>query len=123
MNISTPTTRTLLIPLIAAGLLAGGRPAPAMSSTVAGKACCQQPASDSTCCGQSCCQVPTPQPKQNAPDQSKRSNDRTGDGMFLSVGAVEFYRDPDQATCPGHFSCLGGSGGPSLIAQHVRLQI
>ena len=123
MNFTTTTTRILLVPLLAVGLLAGGFATPALGSTAGGKECCPATVVNSACCGLSCCQAPAPQPDRSAAEHSKRISDHPADGKIGWAGSFTLDGDHGQTAIGGRPFGVPASGSPSLIAQHVRLQI
>ena len=70
-----------------------------------------------------CCEVPAPLQERPQSDQAKPSSDRRGDGD------ANWYRVTLQNANLGHLTRRGSppavlaSGSPSLITQHIRLQI
>jgi hypothetical protein len=113
----------LLVPLLAVGLLAGGFATPVLGSTASGKECCPATVVNSACCGLSCCQAPAPQPDRSATEHSKRTTDRSTDGKIAWASLFTLDRDHRQTAVGGRQFGVPASGSPSLIAQHVRLQI
>ncbi len=121
MNATTFTTRLLLLPLLALGLVFSGFTMPTNGAVASPGECCQTKVK--TCCGMTCCETPTPQQQRPRSDQTKPSNERPSDGQsswsgitlrYGSLGRAERYASP---------MAVPTSGSPSLITQHIRLQI
>jgi hypothetical protein len=122
MTSITLKTRILVAPALAIVLLFGSFATPAMGATTGKHDCCQVEAK-STCCGTTCCEARAPRQEQSQPDQSRPSNDRPSDGKATWIG----YGTGDVLLSrPNRLESsldVPVSGSPSLITQHVRLQI
>jgi len=128
MKTPSPQVRLLLVPLLVVSLVACGLAMP-VASAMAGRLgqsvgdCCRVEAA-AVCCGMACCQSPIPRPERSPSDVPKRSDDRPNDGKLGWV-AIALANVPATSTLERHGDSLAvpHSGSPSLIAQHIRLQI
>jgi hypothetical protein len=128
MKTFSPTIRFLLVPLLLVSLVASGLAMPVASAMAARLGqpvgdCCRTEAA-AVCCGTACCQSPVPRPERSPSDVPKRSDDRSNDGK-LGWAAIALVNTPAINTLERHGDSLAvpHSGSPSLIAQHIRLQI
>jgi hypothetical protein len=123
MNLTAATIRILLVPLMTLGMLAGSVAGQGARPTQSGKGCCQAMDVNSACCGLSCCQSPAPQPERSSTDLWSRLFDRSSDGKISWAGAYSLDRAHSHAAQDACDIVAPASAVPSLIVQHVRLQI
>ena len=116
------TTRILTAPVLVLALLFSGFAMPANGATASPSKCCKAEVT-TDCYGMPCCDVRAPRQDQPQPVQSRPSNDRPSDGKTIWIDYVSGQADLRRSTQVELFSGAPTSGSPSLIAQHVRLQI
>jgi hypothetical protein len=125
MNTYSPTIRLVFAPLLVLGLLVGTLPARDIVACDADSAgCCCCPSAQLASCTMACCQTPTPVPDRLPYDPEKRSPRNSSDGKLGWVNSAVGHNAP--ASMPVDQADLMAAPrdrGPSLIAQHVRLQI
>ncbi|MBW3601061.1 MAG: hypothetical protein KY475_27810 [Planctomycetes bacterium] len=88
-----------------------------------GKTICCCGTNDGRCCGRACCQTPTPEKDKN-PVSPNRSHHDEGQPLAFAVGATKIP-GPTAAALRDHLFANGLSctGGPSLLALSIRLNI
>lgn len=120
MNSPTPTIRLLLLPLLVS-LVLGGYAKPTEGAVVSAGECCL--AKVNACCGRACCEVPAPLQERPRSDQTTSSSDRPRDGKVSWSGVILRNAESGHIDRCDSSPAVPHSGSPSLIAQHVRLQI
>jgi hypothetical protein len=118
---------TLALGLVAPALLAGTAfevpLAAAKGENVArGTSCCGQLAS--RCCESACCGMPANPSERSPSNPPSRSNDRLQDGKLVWSSFSDGVATMNTGLTLRRFSeILPTSGSPSLVSEHIRLQI
>lgn len=127
MNTFSPTTRFLYVLLMAFSVVMGGMSEP----TLAARACSTGYSEMSCCshvrvgeCGMACCQAPEPVPQQAPADELNQLRDRSSDGKLTWVATPkERIGSAGLARRCVRSLAVPASGSPSLITQHICLQV
>jgi hypothetical protein len=121
-------TRVLALPLIVAALAMSvpfevSRAAEAGTNIASGRNCCGKIASP--CCGSACCRMPADQSERSPSNPADNSSQRAQEGKLVwsAFAALGVAAEAGGAALRHFSGIVSTSGSPSLIAEHVRLQI